>query len=615
MPLVRVTGVDADAFDISDMAKMNDQNHSRKTWHSRNNRTNPKSSLSPTDTDETPSMDSSSMVCSDRDGSGGVGGGGGRHSFASINSSQLSNSAGSGNNNARTFNLSANSNFDHYYDDPRNPFDGHKIPEEDEDNSAAAMEDCSLSVAENSLYRAHQQNIILSPQYQNNVSIRRTNSIRSQSTMNQQYRHRQASNSSSVHQEEDDMSSTSSIQTSSLRNIHKDSAGSSSAYATQLVSQLESQVAKLNFELATTKSSLDQLQLENRKLQDEKFEWHKNLRQLQDENDQLRIKIERMEKEKLMRTMEGTKGVARGRGRMSMDVSSNVVWGGSSVSGNTWVGDGNTITSYKQDMKPASSVQKLEVPFSATEREAAKSHRCRARRSSASSTGSLHSSFDDAERSQGRLSAADLSIGSIDLDSSGKESVDSTGDQKQPLTRPSLLGGLSLPGMTKKLQNNRGRQLEEKNTISQRNTSSGSATEDGSAVVESAVNAAENNDDVLGHIEEEYDDDDPFATWSENRGQNNNKKKWFQRGDGQKPQSFNTDADDEQQHTQGDNEDSIDDPFDTAKGGKKNEESDYISFAENSSHTSEDGGDDTESSTQQANRRGFRLPWQRNENR
>ena len=615
MPLVRVTGVDADAFDISDVAKMNDHNHSRKTWHSRNNRTNAKSSLSPTDTDETPSTDSSSMVCSDRDGSGGIGGGGGgggRHSFASINSSQLSNSAGSGNNNARTFNLSANSNFDHYYDDPRNPFDGHRIPEEDEDLSAAAMEDCSLSVAENSSYRAHQQNIILSPQYQNNVSIRRTNSIRSQSTMNQQYRHRQASNSSSVHQEEDDMSSTSSIQTSSLRNIHKDSAGSSSAYATQLVSQLESQVAKLNFELATTKSSLDQLQLENRKLQDEKFEWHKNLRQLQDENDQLRIKIERMEKEKLMRTMEGTKGVARGR--MSMDVSSNVVWGGSSVSGNTWVGDGNTITSYKQDMKPASSVQKLEVPFSATEREAAKSHRCRARRSSASSTGSLHSSFDDAERSQGRLSAADLSIGSIDLDSSGKESVVSTGDQKQPLTRPSLLGGLSLPGMPKKLQNNRGRQLEEKNTISQSNTSGGSATEDGSAVVESAVNAAENNDE-LGHIEEEYDDDDPFATWSENRGQNNNKKKWFQRGDGQKPQSFNTDADDEQQHTQGDNEDSIDDPFDTAKGGKKNEESDYISFAENSSHTSEDGGDDTESSTQQANRRGFRLPWQRNENR
>jgi len=556
------------------------------------------------------------MVCSDRDGSGGVGGGGGRHSFASINSSQLSNSAGSGNNNARTFNLSANSNFDHYYDDPRNPFDGHRIPEEDEDNSAAAMEDCSLSVAENSSYRAHQQNIILSPQYQNNVSIRRTNPIRSQSTTNQQYRHRQASNSSSVHQEEDDMSSNSSIQTSSLRNIHKDGAGSSSAYATQLVLQLESQVAKLNFELATTKSSLDQLQLENRKLQDEKFEWHKNLRQLQDENDQLRIKIERMEKEKLMRTMEGTKGVARGRGRgrMSMDVSSNVVWGGSSVSGNTWVGDGNTITSYKQNMKPASSVQKLEVPFSATERETAKSHRCRARRSSASSTGSLHSSFDDAERSQGRLSAADLSIGSIDLDSSGKESVDSTGDQKQPLTRPSLLGGLSLPGMPKKLQNNRGRQLEEKNTISQSNISGGSATEDGSAVVESAVNAAENNDDELGHIEEEYDDDDPFATWSENRGQNNNKKKWFQRGDGQKPQSFNTDADDEQQHTQGDNEDSIDDPFDTAKGGKKNDESDYISFAENNSHTSEDGGDDTESSTQQANRRGFRLPWQRNEN-
>jgi len=624
MPLVRVTGVDADAFDISDVAKMNDHNnHTRRnttSWHNtrRVNNNNSKNSSSPTDTDETPSTDSSSMVSSilhsDRDG-------GSRHSFASVNNSSThsttlllsnSNNGGSGNNNnnnnnnnIRSYNISgsgnnnsnnfAHYNFAHFYDDPRNPFDTQKIPEEDEDNVSSAMDDCSLSGHTNNSYRGVQQQ----QQPTRGGMVRRTNSQRSHSSTmssSSNIRHHSSSSShqlqqrhhqfsSSFREEEEDESTTSSIQTNSMRN--KDGA----AYTSQLVSQLESQVAKLNFELATTKSSLDQLQLENRKLHDEKIEWHKKARLMQEEYDQLRLKIEQMERDKLMRTMEGTKGVARGR--TSMDVGSCVVWGGSSVSGNTWAdnnqrGDANTITSYKREMRQNNS-QRLEVPFNTFSETEDRHTYTRPRRPSTASTGSYRSYVDDDYKSVG-------SVGSVNLDFSGR-SQDSAEEQKKSL-RSSFLGTL-LP--LQKLQE-MSRQIEEKVSLAE-------STLSNSLTIESAVNDAVNdNNKLLGHIEEEYDDDDPFATWSENRERLSNKKKWFQRGDGQKPQSQNIDAEDEQL-TRANNEESVEDPFDTAKC--ENKESEYTSFAEVGNHSDGGLGEDFGSMPQQPKRGGFRLPWQR----
>ena len=85
---------------------------------------------------------------------------------------------------------------------------------------------------------------------------------------------------------------------------------SSGAYAA-IISQLESQVASLNFDLATTKSSLDELKLENRKLAGDRSKLSNNVKLLQEENEQLVKKIEQLEREKIIRNMQGTKG--RGR--------------------------------------------------------------------------------------------------------------------------------------------------------------------------------------------------------------------------------------------------------------------------------------------------------------
>jgi len=559
--------------------------------------------------------------------------GGQRHSFASVNSAHsttiLSNSNGSllsNNNNSRSCNLSgsgnsnyANYNFANYYDDPRNPFDTQKIPEEDEDNvSSSAMEDCSLSGRTNNSYLQQHQQQYLQP---TGAGFRRTNSQRSHSTMSsssnrhhssftsqqqQQHRHQQFSSSFREEEEDDDITSMTSSQTSSMRN--KDG-----AYTSHLVSQLESQVAKLNFELATTKSSLDQLQLENRKLHDEKSEWHKTTRLMQEENDQLRHKIEQMERDKLMRTMEGTKGVARG-GRTSMDVGSCVVWGGSSVSGNTWAdtnnrgGDANTIATYRKEMRQ-NTVERLEVPFNTTFSEPEDRHTyTRPRRPSTASTGSYRSYADDDYKSVG-------SVGSVNLDYSGSPQES---DEQIKTLRSSM--GSSFLGTLKPMQKlqEMSRQIEEKvslTSIQRRNddesTLSNSMTNTIESALADAADAAAGDNNKLGHIEEEYDDDDPFATWSENRERLSSKKKWYQRGDGQKPQSQHIDAEEEQFTRGNNNEERIEDPFDTAKG--ENNESEYTSFAKvGNCYDDGRGEDDVGSSvTQQPKRGGFRLPWQR----
>ena len=591
MPLVRVTGVDADAFDMSDVARMNDRNdpHTRKTWHSRRpNNTPPKHSLSPSDhTDETPSTDSSSMV-SDRDAVASMGG---RHSFASVNSSStlLSNAHNNaGGNNNRSYNVSGSvsSNFEHYYDDPRNPFDAQRIPEEDEDISSSGMEDCSLSGTITSQRGAQHQN-----QLQHNTGFRRTSTMAStprHHTSQQQQRHR---NSSYLEQDEDDITSVnSSIQTSSIRGA----AASPSVYSSQLVTQLESQVAKLNLELAMTKSDMDQIKLENRKLHDEKSEWHKNKRLLEEENDQLRLTIERMEREKLMRTMESTKGV--GRVRTSMDVGSCVVWGGSSVSGNTWA-ESETITTHKQKLK---EVETLEVPFRSSDDE--NRHRFNGVVRSSSRRSSFASSADD-------ISVGVGSVGSVNLSNSSVKSEELEESEKELKTPLQHALGVLRP-MQRLQEIKKTKENDDESIHSSLQSNDVPSNESAAANTDDFVN----DEDKMGHIdeEEEYDDDDPFATWSENRERLSSKKKWFQRGDGQKqPQSQDADGEEEQITPPNDEECLQEDPFDTAKGEIK--ESEYTSFAGDGSDSSLNG-EDLGSVTQQPRRGTFRLPWQRGNN-
>ena len=64
-------------------------------------------------------------------------------------------------------------------------------------------------------------------------------------------------------------------------------------------SQLEVQVAKISFELATTKASLDELRLENRRLSIDKSALANDIKVLKEQNEHLHVKIEKLEKEKL----------------------------------------------------------------------------------------------------------------------------------------------------------------------------------------------------------------------------------------------------------------------------------------------------------------------------
>ena len=65
-----------------------------------------------------------------------------------------------------------------------------------------------------------------------------------------------------------------------------------------VISQLESQVASLNFDLATAKSSLDELRLENRQLMGDRS-------RLREENERLVKRIERLEREGKLSTSNG----------------------------------------------------------------------------------------------------------------------------------------------------------------------------------------------------------------------------------------------------------------------------------------------------------------------
>jgi len=145
-------------------------------------------------------------------------------------------------------------NLDLLQNDPRTPLSNKRrgvgyIPEEDE-TSLSTMDDSAIT---------------------------RTPSMRSSS----HHRHRQKQRSTK----------NSDIYSKSMSALDRDNS--------VVINQLEAHVAKVNFELATTKALLDELRLENRHLTDDiKAILDENDR-LHDENDRLHTTIQTMEKEKL----------------------------------------------------------------------------------------------------------------------------------------------------------------------------------------------------------------------------------------------------------------------------------------------------------------------------
>jgi hypothetical protein len=70
-------------------------------------------------------------------------------------------------------------------------------------------------------------------------------------------------------------------------------------------------VTNLSLELATTKAALDELQLEHRRVINEKERLKSKISELKEANNSLHRMIDKLEKEKLLMTMEQTVGVAR----------------------------------------------------------------------------------------------------------------------------------------------------------------------------------------------------------------------------------------------------------------------------------------------------------------
>ena len=425
-------------------------------------------------------------------------------------------------------------NLDEMQHDPRNPFNRSPstrrcwgvdyIPEEDE-ASLSTMGDSSVTPTP-----INQQQ---SPIYQNHS---RTNLQQMYQPQNRSHRHRQKQRPSTSSQSDLDDFSVASYQSESTRKGRTSDNRS--------IPQLEAQVAKLNFELATTKASLDELKLENRRLNVGKSALSNDIKVLKEENQHLHLKIERLEKDKILRSMEGTKGVATSSNREYMHVTTG----------------------------------SLEVPFRNPDSE----YSIRPKRSSISSFASSDELSDGGELNN---SAHSIALG--DTDNKSNSSEDIGNDEQEKMGKTSSLkivgvGKRSPVGETTKLSsqsNGKSAHTKEEALIS-----TGSLP---SSRLDCHNGHAEDNENGSNPQGEDFSDEDPFATWSApgDPRRIDPEQNWLQRGLG----GFGRDRKSSRQQPQLDG--IVEDPFDSCNGGIHDNEiienGNYTSFADNLSETSE----------------------------
>jgi len=667
MPLI--SGRDAESFDTFDVAKMTDHRTSNQPSQQRrvagaggstNNPWYARHTLSPTpEADDITSLGSRgsssggrrSEEAMDRVGSMGVGGGrvtaDANNSIPRLSQSSTSNSVGSMNsyhtnsvslsNNSDKMNYSYNShnsgsfnsnvplyetvdNLDEMQHDPRNPFNrgqggqgqghggqggtlrdswGDHISEEDE-NSLSTMEDSSsVSPSVNNQYSRSQQ---LQQQMQ-------THTPRSH---HRQQRHRLSNDT--------DDSSVASHQSSRQEfSNKKKTTRIDNNSSSHIIQQLESQVLKINLELATTKTSLDELQLENRRLTDDKAKMSTDVTLLLQENEQLTLKIERMEREIILRNMESTKGV--GTRRSSED--STTGWGG---------GDTNNVYVTKKRLGKKltdDNGSQLEVPFRSTAALSSSSssneYHLRPKRSSLCSVTSyneIQSDDDVASRGDGDCRSVVLSDNDGDLRNSSMSAENLEYGAGSSAQKSSRLGLLNIIGGAKKQPSVREitKQVKEaaisfpsshKNNGEAENKDAASSSSQSSPLPKNQQHLEGNkittDDDDIGSNPqgegEDFNDDDPFSTWSApgDPKRKETEQNWFQRGLGGRVTGVgensnsnnNTKNNSSQPPPQSSNEDEMmTDPFDsyndaTTRDGIVGDE--YISFADSASGKSEDG--------------------------
>ena len=485
---------------------------------------------------------------------------------------------------------------------------GHRhIPEEDGTESLSTMEESSIT--------QHQQ--------QHNQSLHSPHQHSHLSSFPHSQQHMQPTRK---HQNRKCDDSTASVSSTPVLSKGTDSDFSS------YTNQLESLVAKLNFELATTKSSLDELQLENRHLHDAKEKMSKNIRVLREENEQLHTKMEKLEKERLLRTMERTIGVAR----YNLEGSSSIL--GSSALGSAASVSGN-IRSYRVQAQKlsrkisigsigraegeaeASSSGVLEVPF-------------RGNRSKISLTegyltdeNCLSPENSDIEDAQSvalswcgdALQQRQHHVSQDDMESSDVPEIPAQ-------SRPQGLGFFSRIGGGKKQQLNRFSKQTGEASISVPPRIVDRVEKGATSSKPQDIDwvRGEDDSDIAGSnpSQEEYDSDDPFATCYSSKG-NDAHKIWFRRGAGSgrtggrsSHNSRNKEADGRRSsRDRPQSNDHVKDPFDSrdGSGGQDivNNAETYTSFgAKSSMDSGSDGSCSIDGGTPMARERkggGFQL--------
>jgi len=423
MPIVRVSGNDAESLSL-DFAKMgsfrssaakNNRGGTTSNTSSYNNRNNQLSPTTPDTIEDLTSLDTSSgrtwnnnvddttdnnrLPYSRNNSSGSAarrrssysaeGGGSTPNSYYNSPSNtadgekSLSPHRGGGRQQAYNINLPAD-NVDEMDNDPRNPFNPGKslvtvggwtpsdhIPEEDE-TSLSTLDEHSVTPSLSQQTSSRSNNNL-------NVHMQSQNNNTGRLSLRQQQQRQKQSNQQpqSIISDSDDGSI--STHQSDFKRKNSSSRNNNNAdkrlisQQTQIITQLELQVMKLNLDLATTKSSLNEIQLQNRKLQSDKDKLNETINSYQEENDQLHLLIERLEREKIIRNMNRTRGTIVSQQQRRPTDDSRVVWGHNSVSGHTWVADqlgDNDTTNQQQQGIYTVTQQKLgkvsgglEVPF------------------------------------------------------------------------------------------------------------------------------------------------------------------------------------------------------------------------------------------------------------
>jgi hypothetical protein len=334
-------------------------------------------------------------------------------------------------------------------------------------------------------------------------------------------------------------------------------------------------VAKISFELATTKASLDELRLENRRLNSDKSALSNDIKALKEQNEHLHFKIEKLEKERILRSIEGTKGSAR------IDRESNSTWGGVSVSGNTSNRDsGARATSSNQGYMHI-MLGSPEIPFRVPDNI----YRSGPKRSTSFASSDASSYLND-------NSAHSIAFEDTDTYPDCLRGIDAVGEGAQEVTQAGRVGVLNMMGVGK------GPPVGEMTNTRREDcpTNEGDLMSTGPSLGQddNKKNYVENNDSGSNPQGNDLNDEDPFATWSAPGDPKRIEPElnWLQRGLG-----FGREKNNSRQHPPLDEvENSVDPCYD----GKKNngiivsskESEIYTSFADNSSVTSQSSDHD-----------------------